>query len=176
VAQVLRARGADVFWIGTRAGMEARLVPEHGFDIEWIGIEGIRGKGVKQLLAAPQEADLGAARGWRDPASARPSGRDWHGRFRLRPRRLDGASAAACPADPGAEQRAGHDQSMAVAHCRRVFEAFPGSFPERGAACHRERQPGARRDHRAGAPAERFAGRSDPLACWLWAVPSAPRP
>ena len=53
VAQVLRERGADVFWIGTRRGMEARLVPEHGFDMEWIGIEGVRGKGLKQKLATP---------------------------------------------------------------------------------------------------------------------------
>jgi hypothetical protein len=51
--EVLRARGADVFWIGTRAGMEARLVPEHGFDIEWIGIEGVRGKGVGSCLRRP---------------------------------------------------------------------------------------------------------------------------
>jgi UDP-N-acetylglucosamine--N-acetylmuramyl-(pentapeptide) pyrophosphoryl-undecaprenol N-acetylglucosamine transferase len=50
VAEVLRGRGAEVFWVGTRAGMEARLVPEHGFDMEWIGIEGVRGKGVRQLL------------------------------------------------------------------------------------------------------------------------------
>ena len=53
VAEVLRARGIDVFWIGTRAGMEARLVPARGFEIEWIGIQGIRGKGVGQFLTAP---------------------------------------------------------------------------------------------------------------------------
>jgi UDP-N-acetylglucosamine--N-acetylmuramyl-(pentapeptide) pyrophosphoryl-undecaprenol N-acetylglucosamine transferase len=53
VAEVLRSRGAEVFWIGTRTGMEARLVPEHGFDMEWIGIQGVRGKGIKALLTAP---------------------------------------------------------------------------------------------------------------------------
>ena len=53
VAQVLRERGADVFWIGTTRGMEARLVPEHGFAMEWIAIEGVRGKGLNQKLAAP---------------------------------------------------------------------------------------------------------------------------
>lgn len=53
VAECLRAEGLDVFWIGTRRGMEARLVPEHGFAIEWIGIEGLRGKGAATLAMAP---------------------------------------------------------------------------------------------------------------------------
>ena len=63
VAERLRAEGLDVFWIGTRRGMEARLVPEHGFAMEWIGIEGLRGKG--------------AGRPWRRRPSAwpRPCGR-----------------------------------------------------------------------------------------------------
>ncbi|MGB8146472.1 MAG: glycosyltransferase, partial [Chromatiaceae bacterium] len=39
-AELLRNQGQEVFWMGTRQKMEARLVPEHGFDIEWIGIEG----------------------------------------------------------------------------------------------------------------------------------------
>jgi UDP-N-acetylglucosamine--N-acetylmuramyl-(pentapeptide) pyrophosphoryl-undecaprenol N-acetylglucosamine transferase len=53
VAECLRSEGLDVFWIGTRRGMEARLVPEHGFVIEWIGIEGLRGKGAATLAMAP---------------------------------------------------------------------------------------------------------------------------
>ncbi|WP_295881322.1 undecaprenyldiphospho-muramoylpentapeptide beta-N-acetylglucosaminyltransferase [uncultured Thiohalocapsa sp.] len=53
VAEVLRARGAEVFWIGTRAGLEARLVPAHGFAMEYVGIQGVRGKGLKALLTAP---------------------------------------------------------------------------------------------------------------------------
>lgn len=53
VAEALRARGAEVFWIGTRAGMEADLVPRHGFELEWIGIGGVRGKGLLTLLRAP---------------------------------------------------------------------------------------------------------------------------
>lgn len=53
VAQVLRERGMNVFWIGTRGGMESRLVPEHGFDMEWVRIEGLRGKGIKELISGP---------------------------------------------------------------------------------------------------------------------------
>jgi len=53
VAELLRAQGMEVFWIGTRRGMEARLAPQRGFPIEWLSIEGLRGKGMRQMLAAP---------------------------------------------------------------------------------------------------------------------------
>ena len=53
VAQALRERGAQVFWIGTHRGLESRLVPEHGFELEWVRIEGLRGKGITAVLAGP---------------------------------------------------------------------------------------------------------------------------
>jgi len=53
VAEYLRGQGAEVFWIGTRSGMESCLVPEHGFEMEEIAIEGVRGKGGLQWLKAP---------------------------------------------------------------------------------------------------------------------------
>jgi len=53
VAETLRAQGARVFWIGTHRGMESRLVPDHGFEMEWVGIEGVRGKSLGQMLRAP---------------------------------------------------------------------------------------------------------------------------
>lgn len=39
--------------MGTADRMEADLVPKHGIDIEFIQISGLRGKGIKALLAAP---------------------------------------------------------------------------------------------------------------------------
>lgn len=53
VAKELRARGVDVFWLGTRNGLEAKVVPEAGIDIEWISISGLRGNGVIGWLLAP---------------------------------------------------------------------------------------------------------------------------
>ncbi|MBK1641850.1 undecaprenyldiphospho-muramoylpentapeptide beta-N-acetylglucosaminyltransferase [Chromatium okenii] len=53
VAEVLRQHGVEVFWIGTRSGMEARLVAEHGFELEWIDIAGVRGKGWATRLRLP---------------------------------------------------------------------------------------------------------------------------
>lgn len=53
VAQALRARGADVGWLGADGGMETRLVPPHGIAIDTIAVKGLRGKGIAALLTAP---------------------------------------------------------------------------------------------------------------------------
>ena len=53
VAAKLVARGCRVFWLGTREGIEARLVPQHGVEFEGISFRGVRGKGWRSLLAAP---------------------------------------------------------------------------------------------------------------------------
>lgn len=53
VAEALRDKGWSCIWLGVSTGMEARLVPEHGFTCEWIEMAGLRGKGALQLLQAP---------------------------------------------------------------------------------------------------------------------------
>ncbi len=53
VADELRSRGVPVVWLGTRAGIESRLVPEAGYPIEWMTITGLRGKNTVTLLLAP---------------------------------------------------------------------------------------------------------------------------
>jgi len=46
VAEELRQRGWSVSWLGTSKGLEQRVVPAHGFDIDWLSVSGIRGKGL----------------------------------------------------------------------------------------------------------------------------------
>jgi UDP-N-acetylglucosamine--N-acetylmuramyl-(pentapeptide) pyrophosphoryl-undecaprenol N-acetylglucosamine transferase len=53
VAEQWRKSGGDVVWLGTKAGIEARLVPQYDIPIEWISISGLRGKGRIGLLLAP---------------------------------------------------------------------------------------------------------------------------
>ncbi len=53
VAKQLREQGVDVHWLGTRKGLESRLVPEAGLPLHFISISGLRGKGVKDVLLAP---------------------------------------------------------------------------------------------------------------------------
>jgi len=53
VAQVLKEKGTRIEWLGTRKGLEARLVPEHHYPINYIEISGLRGKGIKTLMLLP---------------------------------------------------------------------------------------------------------------------------
>ena len=53
VAGKLAARGAGVFWLGTRDGIEAKLVPQHGVDFECVSFRGVRGKGLRTLALGP---------------------------------------------------------------------------------------------------------------------------
>ncbi|MGA1731138.1 MAG: UDP-N-acetylglucosamine--N-acetylmuramyl-(pentapeptide) pyrophosphoryl-undecaprenol N-acetylglucosamine transferase, partial [Steroidobacteraceae bacterium] len=53
VARVLRSLGHRVVWLGTRRGIEARLVPAEGIPVEWIEVAGLRGKGLLGWLWAP---------------------------------------------------------------------------------------------------------------------------
>ncbi len=53
VASYLRDQGEKIIWMGTRSGLEARLVPAANFPIEWLSIEGVRGKGVVTKAMAP---------------------------------------------------------------------------------------------------------------------------
>ena len=50
VAHELRNRGHEPIFVGTRQGMEARLVPNAGFPIEWIEIGGLNRVGLMQRL------------------------------------------------------------------------------------------------------------------------------
>lgn len=53
VADELKQRGVPVTWMGTKKGIEARLVPAAGIEVDWLGMSGLRGKGVLTLLLAP---------------------------------------------------------------------------------------------------------------------------
>jgi UDP-N-acetylglucosamine--N-acetylmuramyl-(pentapeptide) pyrophosphoryl-undecaprenol N-acetylglucosamine transferase len=53
VAQVLRARGHQVVWMGTPDSFEARTVPQHGIELRLVRVKGLRGKGALSWLGAP---------------------------------------------------------------------------------------------------------------------------
>jgi UDP-N-acetylglucosamine--N-acetylmuramyl-(pentapeptide) pyrophosphoryl-undecaprenol N-acetylglucosamine transferase len=50
VAEFLKELGWQVSWLGTRKGLESRIVPESGIEIDWLSIAGIRGKGLSSKL------------------------------------------------------------------------------------------------------------------------------
>jgi UDP-N-acetylglucosamine--N-acetylmuramyl-(pentapeptide) pyrophosphoryl-undecaprenol N-acetylglucosamine transferase len=160
VANVLRERGIPVVWLGTRAGMEARLVPAQGIPIEWIRVAGIRGKGIGAWLLAPLRLAQAVI-------EARAVLR------RVKPRAVLGAGGFV--SGPGGiaawllgipllihEQNAiaGLTNRWLAKIATRVFEAFPDSFARRDVEC--IGNP-VRADIAAlPAPALRFAARANP--------------
>lgn len=129
VAERLRERGVPVVWMGTRRGLEATLVPKAGIPMEWIGVAGLRGKGVRRLLEMPLM--LGRAL-WEAKTILR----------RLRPRVVLGMGGFA--SGPGGMVARGlgiplvvHEQNAIAGLtnrwlariANRVLEAFPATFP-----------------------------------------------
>ncbi|MDX5332919.1 MAG: undecaprenyldiphospho-muramoylpentapeptide beta-N-acetylglucosaminyltransferase [Gammaproteobacteria bacterium] len=53
VARELEARGIPVLWMGTRKGLEARVIPAAGIPMAWCAVSALRGKGVLTWLLAP---------------------------------------------------------------------------------------------------------------------------
>ncbi|PKI13075.1 undecaprenyldiphospho-muramoylpentapeptide beta-N-acetylglucosaminyltransferase [Colwellia sp. 12G3] len=53
VADELKAQGWHIHWLGTADRMEARIVPEHGYDISFISISGLRGKKLMAMFVMP---------------------------------------------------------------------------------------------------------------------------
>jgi UDP-N-acetylglucosamine--N-acetylmuramyl-(pentapeptide) pyrophosphoryl-undecaprenol N-acetylglucosamine transferase len=53
VAHTLRDAGWRVVWLGNPDGMEARLVPQHGFEMVWVKFAALRGKGLLRKLLLP---------------------------------------------------------------------------------------------------------------------------
>jgi len=53
VAEYLRAAGWRVIWLGSRTGIEARLVPERGIEMAWMDFSGLRGKGLLAFMLLP---------------------------------------------------------------------------------------------------------------------------
>jgi UDP-N-acetylglucosamine--N-acetylmuramyl-(pentapeptide) pyrophosphoryl-undecaprenol N-acetylglucosamine transferase len=63
VARVLRERGHKLLFVGSQAGMESRLVPESGFDIEFIRSGALKRVGLRRQIhtAAILPASIGSA-------------------------------------------------------------------------------------------------------------------
>lgn len=134
VAELLRDQGQEVFWMGTREKMEARLVPEHGFDIEWIGIEGLRGKGGLALLTAPWKLTVAMSQAANILRRRRPDLVLGMGGFPSGPGGLVARLLGIPLIIHEQNQVPGLTNQWLSRIARRVFQAFPNSFPtSRGA-------------------------------------------
>ncbi len=129
VAELLRDQGQEIFWIGTREKMEARLVPERGFAMEWIGIEGLRGKGILQLLMAPWKLAVALFQAAGILRRRRPDLVLGMGGFASGPGGLVARWLGIPLIIHEQNQVPGLTNLWLSRIARRVFQAFPNSFP-----------------------------------------------
>ncbi len=130
VAEELRARGVEVFWLGTPDSFEARVVPEHGFPMEQMRIRGLRGNGLLGWLTAPFRIGRAMLQARRALRCRRPQVVLGMGGFVAGP----GGLTARLLGIPLVihEQNAipGMTNQWLSRIATRVLEAFPGSFPQ----------------------------------------------
>lgn len=127
-AAALREQGFTVAWLGTPQGIEARLVPANGIELHTLDIAGVRGQGVRRLLAAPVKLARAIFMAWRFLRQWRPDFVLGMGGFVAGP----GGVAAWLSRTPLFihEQNAipGFTNRQLARFSRHVFQAFPGAF------------------------------------------------
>ncbi|CNH78749.1 undecaprenyldiphospho-muramoylpentapeptide beta-N-acetylglucosaminyltransferase [Yersinia mollaretii] len=159
VAHHLMAQGWQVRWLGTADRMEASLVPQHGIEIDFIQISGLRGKGLMAQLTAP-------VRIYRAVRQAKKIMRDYQpdvvlgmGGYVSGP---GGLAAWLCGIPVVLHEQngiAGLTNRWLARIAKKVLQAFPGAFPHADVVGNP-----VRTDVLAlPLPAERLAGREGPI-------------
>lgn len=129
VAAALRARDVPVVWLGADGGMETRLVPQHGIDIETIAISGLRGKGIMTLLRAPLRVLSAVRAAAKILHKHRPRAVVSFGGFAAGPGGI-AAAIAGIPLLVHEQNRApGMTNRVLAMVARRVLTGFPDAFP-----------------------------------------------
>jgi UDP-N-acetylglucosamine--N-acetylmuramyl-(pentapeptide) pyrophosphoryl-undecaprenol N-acetylglucosamine transferase len=159
VADHLRELGWRVTWLGARTGMEATLVPKHGYEMVWVRFSGLRGKGFVAKLLLPLNLLVAFWQSLRALRAHRPDVVLGMGGYIAFP----GGMMAALVGRPLAihEQNsiAGLANRVLAAVADRVLVAFPHALPKATFVGNPVRVAIAR----VAPPAERFAHRSGPL-------------
>jgi UDP-N-acetylglucosamine--N-acetylmuramyl-(pentapeptide) pyrophosphoryl-undecaprenol N-acetylglucosamine transferase len=162
VARGLMERGVPVAWLGTRRGLESRLVPLAGISLHLVSVGGLRGKGLWTRLFAPFRLLWALSQSLALMLRLRPQAVIGMGGFVSGP----GGVAAWLTRRPLLihEQNAvaGLTNRLLARIATRVLEAFPGSLPgDREATA--VGNPVRAEISAIEAPRERLAGRRGPV-------------
>lgn len=130
VAKKLQKQGWQIRWLGTADRMEAQLVPQHGIDIDFIQVKGLRGMGMIRLLKAPFQIINAVLQARKHLKNYQPDAVLGMGGYVSGP----GGIAAWTLGIPVVlhEQNAvaGLTNQWLAKIAKRVFQAFPGAFTD----------------------------------------------
>lgn len=159
VARELQQQGWEICWLGTKDRMEADLVPKHGIPIEFIQISGLKGKGVKALLAAPFAILKAVLQARKIIKKFKPDAVLGMGGYVSGP---GGIAAKLCGVPVILHEQnavAGLTNKWLSKIARRVLQAFPNAFPNAEVVGNPIRQD----LFEITAPEQRFAERTQPI-------------
>jgi len=158
VAEYLRERGVPLYWLGTRQGLEARVLPRKNYPLLTISIAGLRGKGMLRWLLAPIRIGVALAQALLFMFRYRPVAVLGMGGFVSGP----GGLAAWLLRIPLLihEQNAvaGLTNRLLAPLARVIMQGFPGAFGERTSVL-TTGNPVRAEITRLPLPQQRFAGR-----------------
>ena len=72
VAELLKAEGWKIAWMGNAEGMEAKLTAGRGYEMAWVRFSALRGKGLLRKLLLPFNLLRGFAQAWKQLGRIRP--------------------------------------------------------------------------------------------------------
>lgn len=128
VAAYAKSQGVEVHWLGTSVGLEARLVPEAQIPLHEISIKGLRGKGIKPLLAAPFKISTAIMQARRIIKHVNPDVVIGMGGFASGPGGI-ASWMQKCPLIIHEQNaKAGFTNKQLFRFAKRVLEGFPGAF------------------------------------------------
>jgi UDP-N-acetylglucosamine--N-acetylmuramyl-(pentapeptide) pyrophosphoryl-undecaprenol N-acetylglucosamine transferase len=166
IAEALRAT-RDIVWLGTRLGIEARLVPAAGYPVEWIEVEGLRGKGLGRWLIAPVRLLKAVAQARQALARRRPGVVLGLGGFASGPGGVAAWLAGAPLVIHEQNAVAGLTNRWLARIATLIAEGFPGSFPAAQRAVY-VGNPVRPEIAALPPPRERFGSRSGPIRLFVF--------
>ena len=130
VARELQAHGIPIIWMGTKAGLEAKIIPAAGIEVAWLEVSGLRGKGWQALALAPFRLAKALWQSVEIMRKYQPAAVLGMGGFVAGP----GGLVAALMGKPVVihEQNAvaGLTNRLLAKFSKRVLEGFPNTFPQ----------------------------------------------
>jgi len=117
--------------MGTRKGMESRVIPEAGIEMAWLEVSGLRGKGIGALLMAPFRLTKALIQSVKIMKKYKPAAVLGMGGFVAGPGGLVASMMGIPVIIHEQNARAGTTNKLLSRFVLEVLEGFPGTFPEK---------------------------------------------
>lgn len=162
VANLLRERKVPVRWLGAAGGMESRVVPGAGIELDLVKIAGLRGKGVTRWVRMPFMLMRAVWQARRLLEANRPRCAISFGGYAAAPGGI-AAWTKGIPLLVHEQNRVpGMTNKLLARFSRTILQGFPGTFPEQPSVLS-SGNPVRREFATLPVPGQRLAGRIGPV-------------